>query len=128
MIGWVINQEDAERDQNPIRFRAKILNERQCKYVKVKRELLGIKLACDYLIGAEVKIETDYLWILGMMRCCTIPDVAMLRWISYLKSLDPKVRHISRKDNAVVDILSRARFGDDVTESDGEEFSEDYFA
>ena len=80
------------------------------------------------MIGAEIIIETDYLLVLGMMRTSTIPDVAMLRWISYLKSLDPKVRHISRKDNAVVDILSRARFGDDVTESDGEEFSEDYFA
>ena len=73
----------------------------------------AIKSDRDYLIGAEVVIETDCLPILGMMRCCTIPDVAMLRWM--------EVRHISGKDNAVADMLSRARFGDDITESDNEE-------
>ena len=58
-------------------------------------------------------IETHCLLILGMMRCCTIPDVAMLRWIAYIKSLNPEVRHISGNDNAV---------------ADNEEVSEDYFA
>jgi hypothetical protein len=57
-----------------------------------------------------------------------IPDVAMLRWIAYIKSLNPEVHHISGKDNAVADMLSRARFGGDVTESDNEEVPEDYFA
>ena len=51
----------------------------------------------------------------------------MLRWIAYVKLLNPDVRHISGKDNAVVDMLSRARFGDDITESDNEEVSENYF-
>ena len=51
----------------------------------------------------------------------------MLRWIAYVKSLNPEVRHISGKDNTVAD-MSRARFGDDITESDNEEVSEDYFA
>ena len=72
-------------------------------------------------------IETDCLPILGMMRCCTILDVAMLSWIAYVTSLNPDVRHISGKDNAIADI-SRARFGDNITESDNEEVSEDYFA
>ena len=79
----------------------------------------AIKSDQDYLIGAEVVIETDCLPILGMMRCCTIPDVAMLRWIA---------RHISGKENTVADMLSRARFRDDITDSDNEEVSEDYFA
>ena len=73
-------------------------------------------------------IETDCLPILGMMRCCTIPDVAMLRWIAYIKSLNSEVRHISGKDNRVADMLSRARFGDNITESNNEEVSKDYFA
>ena len=62
------------------------------------------------------------------MQCCTIPDVAMLRWIAYVKSLNLEVRHISGKDNVVADMLSRARFGDDITDSDNEVVSEDYFA
>ena len=85
-----------------------------------------IKSGRDYLSGAEVVIETDCLPILGMMWCYTIPDVAMLRWIAYVKSLNPEVRHISGKDNTVADMLSRARFGDDITESNNEEVSEDY--
>ena len=74
-------------------------------------------------------IDMDCLPILEMMRCCTILDVAMLIWISYVKSLNPDVRHISGKDNAVAaDMLSRSQFGDDIAESDNEEGSEDYFA
>ena len=61
----------------------------------------AIKSDRDYLIGAEVMIETDFLPILRMMRCCTIPDVAILRWIAYVKSPNPVVRHISAKDNVV---------------------------
>ena len=67
------------------------VNKKQRRYAQVKRELWGVvsetKSNRDYLIGAEVVIETDCLLILGMMRCCTIPDVAMLRWIAYVKSL-----------------------------------------
>ena len=37
------------------------------------------------------------------------------------------MQHISGKDNAVVDILTKARFRDDVAESDNEEVSENYF-
>ena len=64
-----------------------------------------IKVDRDYLIGAEVVIETNCLLILGMMRCGTIPDVAMLRWIAYVKLLNPEVRNISGKDNVVTDML-----------------------
>ena len=52
----------------------------------------------------------------------------MLRWIAYIKSLNPEIRHISGKDNAVAEMLSRAQLRDDITESDNEEVSEDYFA
>ena len=75
-IGWVINQADSDGARYPIRFGAKVLNERQQGYAQVKRELWGVVSAIksdrDYLIGAEVVIETDCLPILGMMRCCTI--------------------------------------------------------
>ena len=90
-IGWVINQADSEGSRYPIRFGAKVLNERQRGYAQVKRELWGVVSA--------IKADRDYL--IG----------AMLRWIAYVKSLNPEVRHISGKDNAVADMLSRARFG-----------------
>jgi hypothetical protein len=126
-IGWVINQSDSDGARYPMRFKAKVLNIRQCGYAQVKRELWGVVLAIkadrDYLIGAEVVIETDCLPLLEMMRCCMIPDVDMLRWIAYVKSLNPDVRHISGKDKVVADMLSRAQFGDDITESNNEEVS-----
>ena len=37
----------------------------------------------------------------------------MLRWITYIKSLNLERQHISGKDNAMVDMLSRASFDDD---------------
>ena len=39
--------------------------------------------------------------------------MAMLRWIAYIKSLNPEIHHIARKNNAMADMLSRARFEDE---------------
>ena len=73
-------------------------------------------------------IETDCLPILGMVSGCATPDLAMLRWIAYIKSLDPEIRHISRKDNAMAYMLSRARFDDEGgMVSEDEEVGVDFF-
>ena len=55
-------------------------------------------------------LETDCLPLLGMIANCTIPDIAMLRWIAYIKSLNPVLVHIIGKKNFVADMLSRARY------------------
>ena len=47
----------------------------------------------------------------------------MLRWIAYIKSLNPKFEHIAGKDNPVVDMLSRARYEDEegmISDTDDE--------
>ena len=73
-------------------------------------------------------IETDCLPILGMVSGCATPDLAMLRWIAYIKSLDPEIQHISGKDNAMADMLSRARFDDEGgMVSEDEEVGVDFF-
>ena len=52
----------------------------------------------------------------------------MLRWIAYIKSLNPGIRHISGKDNAMADMLSRARFEDeDGMVSENEEVGANFF-
>jgi hypothetical protein len=100
----------------------------------VKRELWGIvsviKSDREYLIGAEVVIETDCLPILGLISGCNTPDIAMLRWIAYIKSLNPEIRHVAGKRNVVADMLSRARFeGDeDQRHFDEENVGLDFFA
>ena len=69
----------------------------------------------------------DCLPILGMVSGCATPDLAML-WIAYIKSLNLEIWHISGKDNAMADMLSRARFEnkDDMV-SDDEEVNADFF-
>jgi hypothetical protein len=109
-----------------------MLSERQRGYAQVKRELWGIVSAIkadrDHLIETEVVIETDCLPILGMVSECTTPDLAMLRWIVYIKSLNPEIRHISGKGNAMADMLSRARFNDESgMVSEDEDVGVDFF-
>ena len=113
-IGWAIGQDNTEGKRFAIRFGARILTERQRAYPQVKRELLGaltaLKAERNYLIGANVVLETDCLPLLGMVANCSIPDIAMLRWIAYIKSLNPVLVHITGKKNSVADMLSRARY------------------
>ena len=70
----------------------------------------------------------DCLPILGMISGCATSDLAMLRWIAYIKSLKPEIRHIFGKDNAIADMLSRVRFDDkDGMVSEDEEVDVDFF-
>ena len=56
--------------------------------------------------------------ILGMVSRCATPDLAMLRWIA----------HISGKDNAMANMLSRAQFDEeDDMVSEDEEVGVDFF-
>ena len=131
-IGWVINQEDENSTRFPVRFGAKVLSERQRGYAQVKHELWGIILVVkankDYLIGTEVIIETDCLPILGMVFGCRTPDLVMVKWIEYIKSLNPEIRHISGKDKNMADMLSRVHFeGRDDMVSEDDEVGVDFF-
>ena len=88
----------------------------------------AVKTDKDYLIGSEVIIETDCLPILGMISGCATPDLAMLRWIAYIKSLNPEIRHIGGKENAMADMLSRARFKNESDMvSEDEDVALDFF-
>jgi hypothetical protein len=126
-IGWAIGQDDEEGKRFAIRFGARILTDRQRAYPQVKRELYGaltaLKADRNYLIGAEVVLETDCLPLLGMIANCSSPDIAMLRWIAFIKSLNPVLVHIEGKKNCVADMLSRARYfnEEDMMAQEGDE-------
>ena len=93
-IGWAIGQDNEDGDRYAARFGAKVLSGRQRNYPQIKRELWGVVTAIknekEYLIGAEVIVEIDCLPLLGMISSCSTPNIAMLCWIAYIKSLNPK--------------------------------------
>ena len=72
--------------------------------------VIVIKTERDYLIGVEVIVETDCLPILVIIANCNILNQEMLRWCVYIKTINPEVRHISGENNAMVDMLSRAKY------------------
>ena len=45
-----------------------------------------------------------------MIFNCQTVGIAILRWIAYIKSLNPDIRHIGGTENTFTDMLSRARF------------------
>ncbi|KAL2614093.1 hypothetical protein R1flu_025785 [Riccia fluitans] len=116
-IGWKVGQDDDEGCRFATRFGARVLSPRQRDYLQVKRELWGVvtalKMERNYLIGAHVVLEMHCLLLLGMIANFLTLDIAMLRWIAYIKTLNPELRHIVGKDNPVVDMLSRARYTDE---------------
>jgi hypothetical protein len=58
-----------------------------------------------------------------------IPNIAMLQWIAYIKSLNPDIQHISGQQNNVADMFSRARCEGNYEEgSDDEEVLDDFFS
>ena len=112
--GWAVGQDDENGNRYAARFGARIFTERQRRYPQIKRELWGAKIALKQdricLIGAYIILETDCLPLLGMIANCDTPDIAMLRWIAFIRMFNPELRHIAGKDNPVADMLSRARF------------------
>lgn len=107
-VGWTLGQNDEEGNRFAIRFGAKRINEQKRNYLQVKQELWKIvttmKNRRDYLIGAPVIVETYCLLLLEMITNCNTLDIAMLRWIAYIKSLNSEFRHIVGKDNLVTDM------------------------
>lgn len=55
-------------------------------------------------------LETNCLTLLEIVANCFTPDIAILRWTVYIRSLNPILVHISDKKNSVVDVLSKARY------------------
>jgi transposase InsO family protein len=112
-IGWVLRQNDESGHRYASRYGAKVLNQHQRNYAQVKRELWGLYTALKvervHVIGSLLIIETDCKPLLGMVTNSDTHDIAMLRWISYIRTFDATIIHISGKLNHVADMLSRAK-------------------
>jgi hypothetical protein len=114
-VGWCLSQmkNDVRR---PARFGARLLHDAQKNYSQLKKELWGMMIALKsdviYLRGANLIIETDCLPLLGIIKNCEHADSHVLRWVAFVRSYAPELRHISGESNVVADMLSRARFSE----------------
>jgi hypothetical protein len=72
--------------------------------------MMAMKSEVLYLRGADVIVETDCLPLLGIYRTCDHADVHMQRWVCFIRSFAPVLRHIKGKDNVIADMLSRSRY------------------
>ena len=63
-----------------------------------------------------------------MISSCATPDIAMLRWIAHIKSLNLETWHVVGKHNVVANMLSRARYhNEENSRSNEEDISLDFF-
>jgi hypothetical protein len=114
--GWAVGQDNKNGRRYAARFGARIFTERQRRYPQIKRELWGAKIALKQdrisLIVASIMLETDCLPLLGMIANCDTPNIAMLRWIAFIRMFNLELRHVAGKDNLVADMLSRACYNE----------------
>lgn len=71
--------------------------------MQIKRELWSVVIVLknenEHLIETSIVIEINCLSLLDMIISCSIPEISMLRWIAYIKSMNPKFKHIIVKEN-----------------------------
>ncbi|TPX55757.1 hypothetical protein SpCBS45565_g08492 [Spizellomyces sp. 'palustris'] len=101
--GWAIGQDNSNGQRTAARFGAKVFNKMQRDYAQIKRELYGLYVALwldrHYLIGTEVVVETNCKGLLRMVRMCDTMDIAMLRWIAYVKTFAPDQEELDSLDD-----------------------------
>lgn len=70
----------------------------------------ALKVERNYLIRENMLLKTDYLSILNIIFKYSTLDISMLRWIVFIRFLNPVLIHIKVKENMVANMLSRARY------------------
>jgi hypothetical protein len=112
-VGFVLYQLGDDGRRYPSRFGSIMWNEREQKYSQAKIELYGLFRALKavklFIIGVKnLTIEVDAKYIKGMINNPDIqPSATINRWIAGILLFNFKLKHVSGKDHAPVDGLSR---------------------
>ncbi len=95
------------QDGQPVAYYSKKLNNAQCNYSSVDKELLSIVMTLrefqSMLLGAELHIHTNYKNILNIGDS----SQSRLRWISYVDEYGPELHYVECSANVVADTFSR---------------------
>lgn len=104
-LGAVLSQ-----NGHPIAFSSRTLNEHECNYSAIEKELLAIvwsvKYFRPYLFGRKFKVQTDHrplVWLNSLKE----PNMKLQRWKIQLNEYDFDVEYIKGRTNKVADFLSR---------------------
>jgi hypothetical protein len=95
------------QDDQPVAYYSKKLNNAQCNYSTVDKELLSIVMTLrefqSILVGAELHIHTDHKNILNIKDS----SQRRLQWISYVDEYGPELHYVEGSANVVADTFSR---------------------
>ena len=115
-IGAVLQQRAHDGTVHPIAFVSRTLSQPEKNYAQIEREALSIVFGAEkfrhYLLGRQFTLETDHKPLLTLFgEHKGIPEMAsarIKRWAMKLSAFQYKIQHISSKDNACADFLSRS--------------------
>ena len=94
------------QDSQPVAYYSKKLNNAQCNYSTVDKELLSIVMTLhefwSILVGAELHIHTNHKNILNIKDS----SQCRLQWISYVEEYGPELHYVEGSANVVADTFS----------------------
>ena len=124
-VGFILSQQGDDGKRYPSRYGLITWNKTEQKYSQAKLELYGLfralKAIRTFIIGVEnLVVEVDAKYIKGMINNPDIqPSATINRWIAGILLFNFKLRHVSAKDHAPADGLSRrSRSPDDPEDED----------
>jgi hypothetical protein len=123
-VGFILSQQGDDGKRYPSRFGSITWNEVEQKYSQAKLELYGLfralKATRTFIIGVEnLVVEVDAKYIKGMINNPDIqPNATINRWIAGILLFDFRLRHVSAKDHAPADGLSRRPKGEEEQEDE----------
>ena len=95
------------QDGQPVAYYSKKLNNAQCNYSTIDKELLSIVMTlCEFwsiLVGAELLIHTNHKNILNIKDS----SHRRMQWISYVDEHGPELHYVEGSANVVADTFSQ---------------------
>jgi predicted aspartyl protease len=111
-IGGVLCQKDENGELHPVAFESRKLNSAELNYPVHELETLAfvhcLKKWRHYLDAKRFDVFTDNKSIETILSNRN-PSSRMVRWIDLIQSYQFRIRHISRTQNVVADILSKCK-------------------
>lgn len=114
LTGWgAVLSQMVGNERKPARFESGMWSDPETRYDATKRECRGVAYALrrlrSCLYGTHFILETDAMVLVHQLNGALddVPGSLIIRWVTWIRSFDFTVRHISGTKNVVADALSR---------------------